>query len=306
VPRKKLVYVIDYDNDKMRCGVLNGAMPSAVADSGASSNVGTIDDPCPRTSKPSNKVFILPGGQTVASTEMATYPFTVRAPASEIHITPGITSNSLLSTSKYAEADYITIFNKEQVNVYNVNNVVISVSRGAVLQGWRDPKSGLWQIPLLLMIRQKTVNNVNTETVLVNKPPTEFLPQQPPPAEAITNVYELKTQPEIVRYYHAAAGFSKKPTWLKAIKNNHYASWTGLTYEGVNKHFPESEETHTGHAQKLKSRQRSTKKRKRAVTNGKPDPKEMIPRASNTAASAAAAVSEDSNEEDTNWPQARE
>ena len=32
-----------------------------------------------------------------------------------------------------------------------------------------------------------------------------------------------------------------KPT-NKAIKNNHYASWTGLTYEGVNKHFPESEE----------------------------------------------------------------
>jgi hypothetical protein len=80
---------------------------------------------------------------------MATYPFTVRAPTSEIHITPGITRNSLLSTGKYAEADYITIFDKEQVNVYDVNDVVISVSRGAVLRGWRDPKSGLWQIPLL-------------------------------------------------------------------------------------------------------------------------------------------------------------
>ena len=180
VPRKDLVYVIDYDDDKMRCGVLNGSVPSAVADSGASSNVGTKDDPCPRTGKPSNKVFILPGGQTVASTEMATYPFTVRAPASEIHITPGITSNSLLSTSKYAEADYITIFDKEQVNVYDVNDVVISVSRGAVLRGWRDPKSGLWRIPLLPTIRQDTVNNMNTETVLVNKPPTEFLPQRPP------------------------------------------------------------------------------------------------------------------------------
>ena len=135
VPRKDLVYVIDYDSNKMRCGVLNGSIPSAVADSGASSNVGTKDDPCPRTGIPSNKVFILPSGQTVASTEMATYPFTVRAPASKIHITPGITSNSLLSTSKYAEADYITIFDKEQVNVYDVNDVVISVSRGAVLQG---------------------------------------------------------------------------------------------------------------------------------------------------------------------------
>jgi hypothetical protein len=150
------------------------------------------------------------------------------------------------------------------------------------------------------------VNNVNTETVLVNKPPTEFLPQRPPPIEAIANVYELKTQPEIVRYYHAAAGFPTKPTWLKAIKNNHYASWTGLSYEGVNKHFPESEETHKGHARKLKSGQRSTKKKRRAGTNGEPDPEEMIPRASDTAASAAAAASENIDEEENNSPQARE
>jgi len=32
-------------------------------------------------------------------------------------------------------------------------------------------------------------------------------------------VYELKPQPELVRYYHAAAGFPTKPSWLKAIKN---------------------------------------------------------------------------------------
>ena len=306
VPRKDQVYVIDYDDDEMRCGVLNGTIPSAVADSGASSNVGTKDDPCPRTGKPSNKVFILPGGQTVTATEMATYPFNVRAPASEIHITPGITSNSLLSTGKYAEADYITIFDKDQVNVYDVNDVAITVTRGAILRGWKDPKSGLWRIPLLPTIRQTTVSNANTETVLVNKPPTEFLPQRPPSIEAIANVYELKTQPEIVRYYHAAAGFPTKPTWLKAIKNNHYASWTGLSYEGVNKHFPESEETHKGHARKLKSGQRSTKKKRKAVINGEPDPDERIPRASSTAASAAAAASEESDEEDTNWPQARE
>ncbi len=131
------------------------------------------------------------------------------------------------------------------------------------------------------------MNNMNTDTVLVNKPPTEFLPQQPPPTESIANVYELKTQPEIVRYYHAAAGFPTIPTWLKAIKNNHYALWTGLTYEGVSNYFPESEETHKGHARKLKSGQGSTRKRRKAVVNSKSDPDKRIPRASRTAASAA-------------------
>jgi hypothetical protein len=39
VPRKDLVYVIDYDDDEMRCGVLNGTIPSAGADSGAGSKI---------------------------------------------------------------------------------------------------------------------------------------------------------------------------------------------------------------------------------------------------------------------------
>jgi hypothetical protein len=66
-------------------------------------------------------------------------------------------------------------------------------------------------------------------------------------------VYELKTQPELVQYYHAAAGFPTKPSRLKAIKNKQYASWPGLTWQATNKHYPESEETLKGHGQKTKS-----------------------------------------------------
>ncbi len=49
VPRKDLVYVINYDDDKMRCGVLNGSIPSAVADSGINGN-GNIPIHCTCTS----------------------------------------------------------------------------------------------------------------------------------------------------------------------------------------------------------------------------------------------------------------
>ena len=263
VPRKDLVYVIDHDDEQMRCGVWTGTIPSTVVDSGATSSVGTADDKCRRTGRASNKVFILPGGQTVAASEVAEYPFKVREPASEVHITPDITSNSLMSTSKFADADYITVFDKDEVNIYDSNDVKITVTRGAILRGWRCPTTGLWRVPLVPTIRRETVNNVNTQTALVSRPPTEFLPNRPPPTEAVANVYELRTQPEIVRYYHAAAGFPTKRTWLAAIKNNQYASWTGLTYEGVSKYFPESEETHKGHGRKLKSGQRSTNKQSR-------------------------------------------
>jgi len=76
---------------------------------------------------------------------------------------------------------------------------------------------------------KKGGDNNNTEMVIVDKPPTEFLPAWPPPTEAIFNVYEIKTLLELVRYFHAAAGFPMKPTWLKAIKKGFYTSWPGLT-----------------------------------------------------------------------------
>jgi hypothetical protein len=106
-----------------------------------------------------------------------------------------------LSTSKFANANYITIFDKEAVNIYDVNNTTITVTRGAILRRFKCPMTDMWRIPLVDLVR-----NNNTDTVIVNCPPSEFLPARPPPAEAIYNVYELKTQPELVRYYHAAAG----------------------------------------------------------------------------------------------------
>jgi len=67
------------------------------------------------------------------------------------------------------------------------------VSWGAILQGWFDKMHNLWQIPLIPVV----LNN-NTDTVLINKPPTDFLPDRTLVIEAIHNVYELKTQPELV------------------------------------------------------------------------------------------------------------
>jgi hypothetical protein len=72
-------------------------------------------------------------------------------------------------------------------------------------------------------------------------------------------MFELKTQPKLVRYYHAVAGFPTKPSWLKAIKNKQYPSLPGLTWETTNKYFPETKETSKGHGRKTRSGLRLTK-----------------------------------------------
>jgi hypothetical protein len=101
-------YVIGEDDDLLWRGTENGTIPSTVVDSGCTLGVGTSDNPCQRTGHASKKKFVLPGGEIVNATKIAEYPFKVRAPAQELHITPGITKNSLLKTSKFADANYPT------------------------------------------------------------------------------------------------------------------------------------------------------------------------------------------------------
>jgi hypothetical protein len=232
----------------------NGTIPCTMVDSGCTLGVGTSDDLCWQTGCTSNKQFVLPGGKIVKATKIAKYPFKVRSPAQELHITPGITENSLLSTSKFAVANYNTIFDKEEVNIYNANDTIIAVTRGTILHGFKCPLTGMWHIPLVNLVR-----NNNTEAVIVNRLPSEFLPVRPPPTKAIHNIYELNMQPKLVHYYHAAAGFPTNPTWLKAIKNKQFALWLGLMADVVNHHYPDSDKTPKGHGRKAPNGLRFTK-----------------------------------------------
>jgi hypothetical protein len=70
-----------------------------------------------RTGKPSHKQFILPYGTVIPATDIAEYPFEVKNLAKILHITLGVSQNSLLSTVKFADANYITNFNKDTVNI---------------------------------------------------------------------------------------------------------------------------------------------------------------------------------------------
>ena len=62
---------------------------------------------------------------------------------------------------KFADANYIAIFDKDEVNINDANKITIVVSRDAILQGWRYKQTNLWQVPLI-----KHIINNNTDTVL--------------------------------------------------------------------------------------------------------------------------------------------
>ncbi len=72
-------------------------------------------------------------GQVEKANDMDELQHNVRHPAKNVHIVPGIKRDSLLSIPKFVNANYIAIFNKDEVNIYDANKTSIINSRGAIL-----------------------------------------------------------------------------------------------------------------------------------------------------------------------------
>ena len=173
------------------------------------------------------------------------------------------------------DANYIAIYDNDEVNFYDGNTVKIKVSEEAVLRGYKCPRTKLWIVPLSPNIIDETtdtlildspagMNSLNTwyevpSTNTITDTLNFIIHQAPKTTEAINNVYDLPSIEPTIQYLHEAAGFPTKHTWTKAIKAGNYLTRPFLTVKNVNKYFPESEETQQGHMWGQQQGVRSTK-----------------------------------------------
>ena len=118
--------------------VLTGTVPISIADAKASANCGKpstsncgkyeLDtDPFIPTGERSNKVFSMALGNIAPAEDIKRLSFDVCHPASKVHMVTGIKYN-LLSMNQFAEAKYITIFDDDQVNIYDETSTKVTVS----------------------------------------------------------------------------------------------------------------------------------------------------------------------------------
>ena len=259
---------------QLRQATIEGRVPTAIVDTGASAscvqptNEQPTSSECGRfkwidptfttTGTKSSKVFQMALGHVANAADVVHLNLPLREEATEAHTVPGLRHN-LLSMNKLAKAGYEAKFSGDNVQFYDARGTQREVTRQAVLEGWYVPEEGLWRIPLACR-SAKSITNIKTDTCFSDRSPLEILgDSNQPPIDQICNVYDLKVLPEVIAYYHAAAGFPTKPTWVKAIRNGHYSSWIGLTAKAADKHFPQSDETWQGHGRKTKSGLRSTK-----------------------------------------------
>ena len=57
------------------------------------------------------------------------------------------------------------------------------------------------------------------------------------------SAYDLPSMESLVRYFHAAAGFPVRTTWLQAIKVGNYRTYPGLTLANATSYCPSADET---------------------------------------------------------------
>ena len=129
------------EEEEVRKGVLNGTIPCSVVDSGALSSCGETGGPHEGANLVSNKIFNMPMGNQAPASYINKHHHEVREPAKTVDMVPALAHNSLSSISKFVDANYFASFDEEQVNTYCANNATVTVSRGAILRGWRDKKT---------------------------------------------------------------------------------------------------------------------------------------------------------------------
>ena len=117
-PNQQTLYRINplAAQNNMRMGILSGTIPSAVSNTGATSSAFLTSDPSLPTEHISSAIFHLPNGAVAPATTVNKLLRDVRAPALDVNIVPSLVGNLLLSTSKFAEAGYMAIYDKDEVN----------------------------------------------------------------------------------------------------------------------------------------------------------------------------------------------
>ena len=193
----------------------------AIADTGATDHFMTSSYPLTDIATTDTAISVaMPNGATIQSTHQGRLP--LPAPINmKAHVLPDL-SHSLISIGRLCDAGCTATFDADKVVIHHQNQ--------PVLTGPRDP-NGLWSLG--------TAPNYT-------KPQANF------------TVHDAVSR-DIIKFFHLALFSPTKSTLLKAIQNNHFIGWPGLTERNVKRHLQLEEPTIMGHMDQQRQGTRSTK-----------------------------------------------
>ncbi len=167
-------------------------------------------------------MFMFPDKHTNKATKKMHLKHKLCPAAREMNIVPGLHS-TLVSVPKLADAGYTTVFSKKGA----AHTTTITANKPPILEANRCNLAGLWKLPL--------------------HPYGKMANGEPPHNEAINVIIDLPSTCQNFLWYHAAAGFPPKETFIRAVCNGNYAMWPQLTVQLIHKYMPDLDETAKGH-----------------------------------------------------------
>jgi len=205
----------------------------SILDTGATSGAAPEEDEeCfVDTGEASTKTFMFPDMRMNKATKRMLTKHNLRPSAREMNIVPGL-HLTIISVPKLVDADYTTVFSKAGAAIYNDYTTTISASNPPIFDADRCDHTGLWKLPLDDKTKEK---------------------------EAINVIFDLPSARQTFLWYHTAAGFPVKESFIKVVRNGNYATWPKLTVTLIHKYMPDSDETAKSHLKGQRQGIRSTK-----------------------------------------------
>ncbi len=144
------------------------------------------------------KTLMFPDKRTNKAMKKMRLKHKLHPAARETNIVPGL-HLTLVSISKLADAGYTTVFSNEGVVIYNDYTTTITADKPPILEADRCNLTGVLKLPL------------HAEETAANK--------EPPHNEAINVIFDLPSACQNFLWYHAAARFPVKETFIRAVCN---------------------------------------------------------------------------------------
>jgi hypothetical protein len=213
----------------------------AVLDSGCTSTLITSSTPCHNKTPTAHGLRVsIPNGHIMQASHTATLhlphlPVSFTASARAASVQPEL-RKSLVSLGQLCDhgCDYV-LLDRQYASV--IKDGVTTVI------GLRDPTNGLWLVDL---------SPSGTPTPLPLPHPTY--------EHRANSAYEQKNKIQLIDFLHRACFSPPISTWTKAIDNNFFTTWPGLTSDAVRKFLPKSLATAKGHLKTSPKNLRSTTK----------------------------------------------
>lgn len=155
---------------------------------------------------------MFPYRRTAKATKAMLLKHNIRNKAREINIIPGMHS-TLVSIAKLADEGYTTVIRGATVEIYDDNTTKVTANKPCVLSAPRCNSTGLWKLPL----SPNYPAGRNTKAPLQSH------------EEGVNTVFDLPSSRQTFLWYHAAAGFPTKETFLQVVQKGNFTTWPKLT-----------------------------------------------------------------------------